>query len=85
MGPYFAKQIESLVADVKNVGVELCGENGAAAEFLKRFIPEGIPWAHLDIGGVSWVNEELPIIGKGATGFGVRLLTHWLRLLLNKN
>lgn len=78
MGPYFAKQIESSVADIKNIGVDLWGENGAAAEFLRCFIEEGREWAHLDIAGVSWSIEDLPLCKKGVTGFGVKLLYDWV-------
>jgi leucyl aminopeptidase len=78
MGPSFAKQIESNVADIKNLGLENFGENGAAAEFLKCFVTD-TPWAHLDIGGVSWVNEDMPCCVKGVTGFGVRLLEEWIQ------
>lgn len=77
MGPFFAKQIESLVADMKNVGVGLNGENGAAAEFLKRFVKDTL-WAHIDIAGTSWTTEDMPLAPKGVTGFGVRLLEEWL-------
>jgi leucyl aminopeptidase len=77
MGEFFAKQIESSVADMKNVGSELCGENGAAAEFLRRFVGD-VPWAHLDIAGVSWTKEDLPLASKGVIGFGVRLLEEWV-------
>ncbi|MBM3198940.1 MAG: leucyl aminopeptidase family protein [Chlamydiae bacterium] len=70
MGSYFAKQITSHVADIKNSGLDLCGENGAAAEFLKRFVKIK-HWAHLDIAGVSWLDQRV-------TGFGVRLLEEWL-------
>ncbi|MCE5294433.1 MAG: leucyl aminopeptidase [Chlamydiales bacterium] len=66
MGEYFAKQIESPVADMKNLGNEGWGENGAAAEFLKRFVKIKA-WAHIDIAGVAWTKE-------GPTGYGVRLL-----------
>lgn len=76
-GPSFAKQIESPIADIKNEGVILGGENAAAAEFLKRFVKD-IPWAHLDIAGVSWTKEDLPLAKKGVTGFGVRLLEEWI-------
>ncbi len=44
-----------------------------AAEFLHHFAGE-IPWAHLDIAGVS-DNGRTPYLDKGGTGFGVRLLT----------
>jgi leucyl aminopeptidase len=77
MGNYFAKQIESSVADIKNLGEEQCGENGAAAEFLKRFVTIE-PWAHIDIAGVSWAKDDLPLCSKGVTGYGVRLLEEWI-------
>lgn len=78
MGPPFAKQIESSVADIKNAGITLCGENAAAAEFLRRFVKD-VPWAHIDIAGVAWTTEDLPLSNKGVTGFGVRLLEEWLK------
>ncbi len=77
MGPFFAKQIESSIADIKNVGVDFLGENGAAAEFLQKFV-KNVPWAHIDIAGVSWSKEDLPLSSKGVTGFGVRLLYEWI-------
>lgn len=75
MGPYFAKQLESTIADIKNMGLEGCGENGAAAEFLRAFVSDAIPWAHIDIAGVSWTLDETP---KYVTGYGVRLLEEWI-------
>ncbi len=77
MGSYFAKQIESTVADMKNLGEEFWGENGAAAEFLKRFVITP-SWAHIDIAGVAWTKEDEPQCPKGPTGFGVRLLLEFL-------
>ncbi len=78
MGEYYARQIQSSVADIKNVGEDFCGENGAAAEFLKCFVDQTIPWVHLDIAGVSWTKEDLPLANKGVTGFGVRILYKYL-------
>ncbi len=49
-----------------------------AALFLRRFVPEGIPWAHLDIAGPGRAGKPRPGTPVGATGFGVRTL---LRLL----
>jgi leucyl aminopeptidase len=70
MGPYFAKQIASDIADMQNCGLDDCGENGACAEFLKAFVGT-TKWAHIDLSQASW-NE------KKATGFGVRCLTTWI-------
>jgi leucyl aminopeptidase len=40
--------------------------------FLSNFVGE-VPWAHLDIAGTAWELER-DYVGKGASGFGVRLL-----------
>lgn len=36
------------------------------------------PWAHLDIAGLAWDKADKPLTGKGATGYGVRLLNEFL-------
>ena len=64
--------ISSEIADVKNVGRE-GGGSITAAQFLKRFTND-VPWAHLDIAGMTWSNKGKPTAPKGGTGFGVRLL-----------
>jgi leucyl aminopeptidase len=50
------------------------------AAFLTFALPDKprVPWAHLDIAGVADTDKELPLYAKGATGFGVRTLYHWL-------
>ncbi|MFP3595150.1 M17 family metallopeptidase [Chryseobacterium sp. SIMBA_029] len=65
--------IQSDVADLKNISMKPIGDCIIAAKFLEHFI-EGHPkWAHLDIAGVAFGS-----IGyakeKAATGFGVQLL-----------
>jgi len=52
--------------------------------FLSYFIPgtidekqKKVPWVHLDIAGVAESDKDLPVTGKGATGFGVRTLVEW--------
>jgi leucyl aminopeptidase len=47
--------------------------------FLKEFIKDGVPWAHLDIAAVATEENGKGPFGKGATGFGVRLLIEFLR------
>jgi leucyl aminopeptidase len=73
----YSERIKSEVADIKNTGGR---EGGAitAAAFLKRYVGE-TPWAHLDIAGTAWTTQQLPYLAKGATGFGVRLLTELFR------
>ena len=79
MGASYAKQIQSEYADMKNMGIPGFGEGAAAAEFLKRFVKPEVKWAHLDIAGVAWTLDHACLNRKGITGFGVRLLTVWLK------
>ena len=65
--------LKSDVADLKNIATR---EGGAiyAAMFLKNFVPEGVDWAHLDIAGPAWTDENASVFRPGGTGFGVRTL-----------
>jgi leucyl aminopeptidase len=75
----YGKMIESDVADIKNVADSQPSPAGSifGAKFLERFV--AYPWAHVDIAGVFWDAKDIAYLPKGATGFGVRLLTEWLR------
>jgi leucyl aminopeptidase len=77
LGEAYAKHIKSEIADIKNVGRAREAGASAGAVFLQRFVGD-LPWAHLDIAGVAWSKQDLPLAGKGATGFGVRLLDRWI-------
>ncbi|MBV9996584.1 MAG: leucyl aminopeptidase [Caulobacteraceae bacterium] len=69
----YEKNIESQVADMKNVGPRY-GGSITAALFLQKFV-NGLPWAHIDMASTAWKpNSAVPTIPNGATGFGVRLL-----------
>jgi leucyl aminopeptidase len=72
LGEAYDKAIKSDAADMKNVGDRAAGSI-TAAQFLQRFV-NGVPWAHLDIAGVTWTSKDRPVVPKGGTGFGVRLL-----------
>lgn len=74
LGSEYDKQIDSDIADIKNVGSGRGAGSITAAQFLQRFIFDKVQWAHLDIAGVSWVKNASDLSPKGATGFGVRLL-----------
>ena len=74
----YTKQIESPVADMKNIGKPQGGALTAGL-ILKEFVADGIPWAHLDIAGPSWSDTDDAEITKGGTGFGVRLLIELAR------
>jgi leucyl aminopeptidase len=77
MGDAYDKQIDSPIADMKNVGARNAGSI-TAAQFLKRFVEEGVDWAHLDIAGMVWAAKAGTLYEKGATGFGVRLLDRFI-------
>jgi len=74
MPPQYDKNIDSPIADVKNIAGSPAGGSIVAALFIQRFI-NGLPWAHLDIAGTAWrKNGAIPTSPEGATGYGVRLL-----------
>ena len=69
----YDKQIDSVIADMKNTGGRP-GGSITAALFIQRFV-NGLPWAHLDIANTAWKKpSSVPTIPEGASGFGVRLL-----------
>lgn len=74
--PIYDKIIDSEVADVRNSAGRDAGVI-TAGMFLKRFVGD-TPWAHLDIAGTAFLAKATPYQPKGGTGFGVRLLSHWL-------
>jgi leucyl aminopeptidase len=74
LGEKYDKDINSDIADMKNVGKGREAGSVTAAQFLQRFVND-VPWAHLDIAGMAWMkNGDSPTVPKGATGYGVRLL-----------
>ena len=77
VGPAYDKLINSPIADIKNVGPRGAGSI-TAAQFLKRFVKDGVKWAHLDIAGMVWADKPSPVWEKGATGYGVRLLNQYV-------
>ncbi len=71
--------IDSVVADSANTNTDPHIQAGSitAALFLRQFTA-GLPWAHLDIAGTGRTESDRADCRKGATGFGVSLLTRWL-------
>jgi leucyl aminopeptidase len=74
----YDKDIDSPVADIKNIGNGREAGSITAAQFLQRFIKKGTPWAHLDIAGMAWAYKDKPVCPKGASAFGVRLLDRFI-------
>ena len=70
------KQLDSDVADVKNIGQRWGGAIFAAL-FLKEFVGD-VPWIHVDIAGPARSDEAEHYLPKGPTGMGTRLLIDWV-------
>lgn len=70
--------LKSDVADFRNVA-DRSGGAIVAGTFLKQFVPNEIPWAHLDIAGTAWTDRDIGTAPRGATGFGVRILIELAR------
>ena len=77
LGKAYDKLIDSPIADIKNSGPREAGSI-TAAQFLQRFVKDGVKWAHLDIAGTAWRKSASNLADKGATGYGVRLLDRFI-------
>jgi leucyl aminopeptidase len=71
----YHKQLESDIADLKNLGGPEAGAI-TAGKFLECFTQ--YPWAHLDIAGGAFLPAPDNYRGKNGTGTGVRLLYQYL-------
>jgi leucyl aminopeptidase len=80
LDPYYARQTKGRYADLTNRPEPREALASAAAEMLAHFAGD-TPWAHLDILGMAYNVRSEYLLGKGATGFGVRLLVALAREL----
>jgi leucyl aminopeptidase len=71
--PEYRSQLDSTVADIKNIGSGPFGGALVAGLFLKEFTGK-TAWAHIDLGMSALSESERGVIVKGGTGFGVRVL-----------
>ena len=80
----YDEYMDSQIADMKNISLHTSSPGSiTAAQFLKRFVQDGVSWAHLDIAGVAWSDQGKDLSPKGATGFGVSLLDELASILLD--
>jgi leucyl aminopeptidase len=74
----YVPALESAVADLAHVARDGAPAGSiVAALFLREFIGQRA-WAHLDIAGAGRAGADDGELTKGSTGFGTRLLLHWL-------
>ncbi len=76
----FDERLESEVADIKQCDASGAGDHILAARFLSRFVPDSLPWVHVDLSAGQHDNGLAHIPTK-ITGFGVGLT---LELLENR-
>ncbi len=72
----YGKPLKSPVADLNNLGTRE-GQTSIAGKFLEHFTD--YPWLHLDIAGVAFLHEKSHYRPQGGTGYGTRLLYHFLK------
>ena len=75
----YRSHLDSEVADLRNIGRPMQAGTIIAGLFLREFVADGIPWAHLDIAGTAWSESDDLDLSKGGTGWGVRLLVELVR------
>ncbi len=75
----YRELIKGTDADIKNAAGKQEAHAIVGGMFLKEFVNDDVPWAHLDIASVAISESDNAGGGKGATGFGVRLLVEYLR------
>lgn len=73
----YGEYLKSDFADIKNTGGRI-GSLVTAAYFLKEFVGE-TPWVHIDIASTAWTEKDKAYMTKGATAFGLRLLSNLLK------
>jgi leucyl aminopeptidase len=70
--PDYKELTKGTIADLTNAASKRKAMTIYAASFLEEFV-DGRPWVHLDIAGTAW-DTDRQYVGKGPSGFGVRLL-----------
>jgi len=79
----FIADMQSDIADIKNLSGKPVAGACTAAKFLEYFTEEHKKWAHLDIAGVSFTDSEFAKM-RTATAYGVRLLVSYMEKLVEK-
>lgn len=77
MGPNFDEEMDSKMADVRNIDSPFGGAC-TAANFIQRFV-NSVPWVHLDIAGPAYDLPKSAVSPSWGTGWGVRLLDRLVR------
>ena len=75
----YAQALRSPIADLANISTDPhVGAGSIVAALYLRAFTNGVPWAHLDMAGPARADRDEDEATKGATGYAVRTLLHWL-------
>jgi leucyl aminopeptidase len=72
----YRDSINSTIADINNNSSDGYGGAITAALFLKEFVPDTIPWVHLDL--MAWNTKTRPGRPQGGEAMGLRALFSYL-------
>jgi leucyl aminopeptidase len=75
----YRELIKGTDSDIRNSAAKREAHAIVGGMFLKEFVKEETSWAHLDIAAMAYGDNGKSATGKGATGYGVRLLVEYLR------
>lgn len=73
VSPAYSRQIKSDIADIKNIGPSRKAGTIMGAVFIQEFVDKA-KWAHLDIAGTAWADNDRAHQAKGPTGVTMRTL-----------
>lgn len=74
----YRKMLDSYIADFANAGASRHAGAITAALYLERFVPDGLPWVHLDT--YAWNDGDRPGRPRGGEAMGLRALFRYLQL-----
>lgn len=76
----YKEKLKSDIADIKSWNGR-SASSSVAATFLRYFVDEKIPWAHIDIAGTAYLTEAKKYLPKYGIGVGIRLIVQFLENL----
>ena len=79
----YDEMLKSDIADIANASNSPMAGCITAAMFLKRFVPEGVSWAHLDT--YAWRDAAKPGRPKGGDALGLRAIFSLLQRLYSRD
>jgi leucyl aminopeptidase len=73
----YRDSLNSTIADMNNVGSDTYAGAITAALFLKEFVPEDVPWLHIDL--MAWNLKNRPGRPQGGEAMGLRALFSYIK------